>query len=351
MFLNSLIIRLIISKLILSLGYGGFLFYQPLIFSQPLALNKESVQAVNLQEQKDNQNFAVKSLPLSFDKIKLSPRLRPEAKFSLRLSAQSYAVVDETTETVLAKQAENIPRSIGSLSKLMTALVFLDNKPNWEKQITIEKSDEREGKVCISAGEKISVKNLFYASLVESCNTATIALARSSGLTLENFAKKMNQKALNLGLKTSSFVEPTGLNSNNQSSAREVAILLKNALKNEFISQAVLQKTYNIEVVDTLGKNIKRRVINTDELLSNDFKNSNIQAVVGAKTGFIEEAGYCFAVMTENKNTQKIITVILGAESHYRRFSEAKDLAEWVYQSYLWPGQEGFEKLSQNNPY
>jgi len=272
MFLNSLIVRLVVSKLILSLGYGGFLFYQPMIFSQPLVLNKENVQALILEKQKNNQIFVIRGLPLSFDKLKLIPRLRQEAKFSLKLSAQSYAVIDENTEALLAKQAENIPRSIGSLSKLMTALVFLEGNPNWEKQIIIEKSDEREGKVCILAGEKITIKNLFYASLVESCNTATIALARSGGLTLEEFAKKMNQKAINLGLKTSYFAEPTGLNSHNYSSAREVAVLLKNALKDEFISRAVLQKTYDMDVVNTLGSTVKRRLINTDELLSNDFK-------------------------------------------------------------------------------
>src|SRR3989339_33112 len=269
MFLNSLIVRLVVSKLILSLGYGGFLFYQPMIFSQPLVLNKENVQALILEKQKNNQIFVIRGLPLSFDKLKLIPRLRQEAKFSLKLSAQSYAVIDENTEALLAKQAENIPRSIGSLSKLMTALVFLEGNPNWEKQIIIEKSDEREGKVCILAGEKITIKNLFYASLVESCNTATIALARSGGLTLEEFAKKMNQKAINLGLKTSYFAEPTGLNSHNYSSAREVAVLLKNALKDEFISRAVLQKTYDMDVVNTLGSTVKRRLINTDELLSN----------------------------------------------------------------------------------
>ena len=339
------LLKIVVAKIILSLGYSGFLVYQPVIFSEPPQI---AHLVVNVETQKGGDAAKSNSLPLSKDKIRPEPRRKDGEDFSTKLSAQSYVVVDAETEKNLLSEAADAPRAIGSITKLMSAIIFLENSPAWDKEVVIDKNDGGQGKLYVFEGETANVKDLFFASLVGSSNNATMALARSSGLSLEAFVQKMNQKAKALGLKNTFFKEPTGLDSNNRSTAREVALLLKYALQKDLIREAVTVKNYDITVVNTDKKLIKRLVENTDILLSNDFKDSHINSILGAKTGFIEEAGYCFVMETQNKDGKKIIAAILGADNHFNRFSEAKVLAEWVYKNYLWPGEEGFDELVQN---
>ncbi|MCX6779130.1 MAG: serine hydrolase [Candidatus Magasanikbacteria bacterium] len=344
MFSLPFLIKIVVVKIILSLGYSGFLVYQPLVFSEPPQLQQIQARAIEQKEIKKN-NFA--SLPLSVDRIKPQPRLKEGVFFSSKLSAQSYVVLDTETEKILLSEAENAPRSIGSITKLMTAIVFLENNPAWEKKVVVEKEDGVQGKLYLFDGESINIRDLFYASLVGSSNNATMALARGNDVNVEEFVKKMNKKAAELGLKKTVFFELTGLSFRNQSTAREVALILKYALQKNLIKEAVTTKKYEITVNDASGKEVKRQVSNTDILLFSDFQNSPIDSILGAKTGFIDEAGYCFTMETQNKDENRITTVVLGSDTHFDRFSEAKFLAEWVYKNYLWPGQEGFEKLSQ----
>lgn len=345
MFSTPFLVKIIVAKVILSLSYGGFLAYQPAIFSEPPQLAQLAVKQNPVKNNLSVKNK--KTLPLSVDRIKPQPKIKEGAVFSSKLSAQSYAVLDLETEKILLGAEENSPRSIGSISKLMTAIVFLENNPQWDKEITIDKDDGQLGKLYLFEGEKVSVKDLFFTSLVGSSNNATVALARSGNLSLADFVQKMNRKAVELGLRNTTFVEPTGLSSDNHSTAKEVALILKHALKQDLIKEAVTTKNYIINVIGSGGKNIKRDVINTDILLFNDFSNSPIKSILGAKTGFIDEAGYCFTMETQNADEKKIVTVVLGANTHFDRFSEAKLLAEWVYKNYLWPGEEGFEKLTK----
>jgi len=345
MFSLPFLIKLIVVKIILSLGYSGFLVYQPLIFSEPPQLQQLAARAVEQKGIKKNNNAP--TLPLSVERIKPQPRLKEGSIFSSKLSAQSYVVLDTETEKNLIGEAENAPRSIGSITKLMTAIVFLENNPAWEKQVIVQKNDGVLGKLYLFDGDNISIRDLFYASLVGSSNNATVALARGSDASVEEFVKKMNKKAGELGLKKTVFFEPTGLDHRNQSTAKEVALILKYALQKDLIKEAVTTKKYEITVSDTFGKQTKRQVANTDILLFSDFENSPINFILGAKTGFIDEAGYCFTMETQNKEGKRVITVVLGSDTHFDRFSEAKFLAEWAYKNYLWPGQDGFEKLSQ----
>lgn len=342
----SFLVKIIVAKIILSLGYSGFLAYQPKIFSEPPQLASIAIT----RSQNENKQLAEKqkSLPLSVDRIKPQPRRKSNTPFSIKLSAQSYVVMDAETEKILLGEAENAPRSMASITKLMTAIIFLESNPSWDEKVNIQKEDGNQGKIYIFEGESVNVKDLFYASLVGSSNNATVALARSSKMNLEEFVKKMNKKAGELGLKQTRFVEPTGLDYRNQSTAKEVAVILKYALQKDILREALLTPNYEITVLNKDNRQVKRRVANTDILLSSDFKNSPIESILGAKTGFIDEAGYNFTMLTQNKDRNKVAVVVLGADTHFDRFSEAKVLAEWVYKNYLWPGQDGFEKLSQD---
>lgn len=277
----------------------------------------------------------VKTLPLSLTRAERAPQRRTgAADFDIRkVTFKSAFVMDEDTENPLFAFNENEIRSIGSLTKLMSALVFLDTLPPWDKVVMIEAADGSQGRFNVAEGEQITIKDLFYVSLISSSNNATMALARSTGLPLEEFVKKMNAKAVDLGLKQTKFVEPTGLDPANQSTAKEIAWLLRFALSEKIIQEAVAKKNYTFRL---MPNGPTRNIRSTNVLLSERLPVGAVK-IIGGKTGYVEEAGYCFAVVLENQEGRQIIAVVLGSDSHYGRFSEARALAEWVFSAYEWP--------------
>jgi D-alanyl-D-alanine endopeptidase (penicillin-binding protein 7) len=279
----------------------------------------------------------VKTLPLALSRSERAPQRKPEmVDFDIRKATfKSAIVIDEDTENTLFAFNENEVRSIGSLTKLMTALVFLDTAPQWNKVVTIESTDGSQGRLNVVEGEQVTVKDLFHVSLVSSSNNATMALTRSTGLHIEEFVKRMNVKATDLGLKQTIFTEPTGLDPANQSTAKEIAWLLKFALSEKNIKEIVVKNNYTFNL---MPNGPTRNISSTNVLLSERLPVGAVK-IVGGKTGFVEEAGYCFAVALENKDGHQIITVVLGSSTHYGRFSETRSLTEWVFGAYAWPPQ------------
>lgn len=328
--------------MVLSLGVLSFL---PL---STLPLNSRIVQSGEQRGGDLRQVAELKNgLPLAQKKVDLSPRRQPKTEFDLKLSAKSFLVLDEATELPLVSQEADTVRPVGSITKLLTVLVFLKNQPSWDKEMTIEAQDGREGRLFLDEGDRTRVYDLFYATLVGSSNNAAMALARSTGLSLEDFVFKMNQEATALGLKHTVAVEPTGLNSQNRSTAKEVALLLKIALRDPLIKKATTAKSYMLTVIDAGGQSVKKEIRATNLLLTAGLKDSRIASVEGGKTGFIDEAGHGVAVEVKNAAGRKLIVVVLGSASNDGRFSEARALADWAYRSYLWPGDTGYEVAAE----
>lgn len=220
---------------------------------------------------------------------------------------------------------------LASITKLATALVFLDNNPGWDEVYEIKREDRREGgKIYLFMGEKVKVKDLFYLSLVGSDNTAAIGLVNSTGLSEEEFVKKMNEKTSGMDLKNTFFYDPTGLDNNNVSTAGEIAVFARAAFSSEYISEATLTKKYEFL---TLGGR-KKIVYSTDDLL--DVFPQNGIKIAGGKTGYTEAAGYCFVGKFIDHNGREMISVVLGADTKDGRFTETRNLVEWAYESYVW---------------
>ncbi len=246
----------------------------------------------------------------------------------IKTTAKSFIIIDaKTKKTLLAKDSEKrLP--IASLTKLMTALTFLDANPNWEQMITMIKTDERIGsRIRVSDGDIIKLKDVFFSALIGSANNAIMALVRSTGLGEQAFVARMNEKAKSLGLEDTNFVEPTGLDQNNLSSARDLARLLSEALENNQIREALDDEEYRFE---TVNDQVWHTVKNTDKLLKSYLD------VIGGKTGFTDEAGYNLALETKGTRGQTIVLVILGSRSSQDRFEEAKGLATWAFENYQW---------------
>ncbi|MDD5071627.1 MAG: serine hydrolase [Patescibacteria group bacterium] len=254
----------------------------------------------------------------------------PEAG-EFTVTANSAVAVDKESGALLFSHNSKEVTAIASLTKLMTALVFLDYNPGWDSPYEIKKEDRREGgKIHLFQGERVTVKDLFHLSLVASDNTSAIALVRSTGLAEEEFVEKMNEKASALGLVNTRFRDPIGLNNNNVSTAEEAAKMIIYSLDRRSIREATLIKEYKFKTL--AGKT--KKVSTTDYLLEN-FPANGLE-IIGGKTGYTDLAGYCFAGEFTDGNGREIATVILGGQSSRQRFEETKNLAEWVYENYEW---------------
>ena len=245
----------------------------------------------------------------------------------VKVTAESAVVLDLSTGAVLWQKNAEQSRSMASITKLMTALVFLEHNPGWQTTVTFQEIDETNGGTAhILRGETVSVKNLFYTALIASDNNSTNALVRSTGLSHEEFIKLMNQKAQELELLHTSFTGVTGLNDNNQSTALEIAQLAKIAFANEDIKSATSRKTYSFIALSGQA----HKIYSTNRSLDDYLK------VVAGKTGFITASGYCLVDEIRGNEEQEIIVVILGSETHEDRFQDMNILAAWVLDNFVW---------------
>ena len=220
---------------------------------------------------------------------------------------------------------------IASITKLATALVFLNHNPGWEEVYTIKDEDRREGgRINVFKGDRVKVNDLFNLSLVGSDNTATIALVRSTGMSEKEFVQKMNETAEALGLDNTRFFDAVGLSNDNVSTAREVAKLAQSALAKAEIREATLKKKHEFFTLG--GKKII--IYNTDDLLHN-FPQNGLK-IQGGKTGYTESAGYCFVGKFIDQAGREIISVVLGSPDNDSRFSQTKNLVEWAYKNFIW---------------
>jgi len=271
------------------------------------------------------------SLPLAKNKL-AEPKKINHDSLGIEVTAEAGILVDRASGKVLWQKDASQVRSIASLTKLMTVLVFLDNNPGWDEIVTIKDDDQRQGGVMfLATGDKVTVRDLFYLSLVRSVNCSAAALARSTGLTPEEFVQNMNSKAKELEMDNTYFVEPTGLDPKNISTAEDVVKLLDYVMQNNAIANATTLREYSVNI---LNKGIKRTAQSTDWLLGG-FLNQEPYEILGGKTGYLVEAGYCLGLITEKQGHQ-VISVMLGSKSISDRFNDTKGIVDWGFRNYYW---------------
>ncbi len=263
-------------------------------------------------------------LPANVDR----PAVRQEAPV---VDAKSVAVLTDDGHIWLSAKAPERRQAIASITKLMTALVFLDKNPGWEKEYTIARRDLVEGgKVNLYLGDTVKVKDLFNASLVASDNGATLALARSTGLSDEQFIAAMNQKAKDLGLMQTEFSDAVGLNNDNLSTAKDVARLAQAALNQPDIAAAAVRSSYRFQTVAGQEKALE----STDWLLEGDLP-KGLQ-VLGGKTGYTDQSGYCFVGRFKDEQGRSVIVAVLDSGGKNERFLQARALATWAFTYCQW---------------
>ena len=240
------------------------------------------------------------------------------------INARSAIIYDRETTQIIWGKNEMQKRPMASTTKIMTAIVVLENS-NLSDVVTISKKAASVGgsRLKISAGDKITVNDLLYGLMLRSGNDAAIALAEYVGGSVEGFSVLMNNKAKELGLNNTNFVTPHGLdNENHYTTAYELAYLTDYALNNKAFSKIVNTKSISIRINGNL-----RNIYNTNELLG------NLNGVNGVKTGFTNGAGRCL-VTSCTRNNNQIITVILGCDTKKQRTSDSTKLIEYAFNNY-----------------
>ncbi|PKM91125.1 hypothetical protein CVU82_03665 [Candidatus Falkowbacteria bacterium HGW-Falkowbacteria-1] len=252
-------------------------------------------------------------------------------------SVSAILISEKDWKTVYEKNADQ-ENPVASLTKLLSTLTFfLDdkNKDRMEEIVRYSVQDEnynqeyfdkwQVARINLNHGDELSVKDVVYSALVRSANNVVETMVRVSGLSRENFIKKMNDTASDLGLLSSHFYEPTGLNAKNVSTAREFALISKKAFENSIISNASVTKSYKFFTRN--DNSLKLRYNSSDLVLNNNYKNFKI---IGSKTGYIDDSsGYCLVSRAEI-NGENFIAVILNASTREQSFKEMTELFDFA---------------------
>ena len=242
------------------------------------------------------------------------------------LSAGSIISIDEETGSTLYEKNAHQSRQIASLTKLMTAVIILEeNELSSIVKVPGVANSQDGSQMFLRTDEEITVENLMYGLMINSANDAALALAEYNAGSIDKFVEKMNKKAEELNLKETHFQNPIGLdNKDNYSSAYDLANLARYIYQKDFIRKATVIK--EMEVKSTDGKTT-HKLKSTNDLLDSYLK------IKGLKTGTTDKAGQCLVAVAENASTNEIITIVLGSPA---RFSESKVLIDWTFRAYTW---------------
>ena len=237
-----------------------------------------------------------------------------------RIRAAAAMLYNPRTDEVIWERRGLDQRPIASITKVMTALVLLDQDPELARDVVVSRRDVRRASTTyLRRGERVTLEELLHLALIASDNVAARILARASGWGTRRFVEQMNGKAAALGLEATRFVEPSGLDERNVSTPYDVARLIATASEVPALSRIMRKWTHRVRT-DRRRLDIR----NTNRLLRSPH------VIQGGKTGYISEAGFCLTVLVEVPDADPVALVVLGAGSNARRFSETRRLIDWV---------------------
>ena len=252
--------------------------------------------------------------------LEVSSSISEEPKINSRASI----VYDRISGSILFGKNENEKRKMASTTKIMTAIIVLENS-KLDDIVTISSKAAGTGgsRLGLHTNDKISVRDLLYGLLLCSGNDAAVALAEHIAGSLTEFATLMNQKCISLKLTSTHFITPHGLdNDDHYTTAFELALITNYALKNETFSKYVCTKNYTIFI-----NGYPKTLSNTNELLG------NLNGVYGVKTGFTNGANRCLVTSIKRGNMD-LICVVLGADTKKDRTQDSIKLIEYAFKNF-----------------
>lgn len=241
-----------------------------------------------------------------------------------RVSAAAYVLMDADSGKVLAAKNPYERRAPASLTKIMTALVALENA-SLDETISVSSRAARIGgsTLGVRAGERVELWKILYGMLFRSGNDAALAIAESIGGSQTRFAQMMNEKARKLGAYNTNFLNPHGLpQAGHYSTAYDLAIIARAAMKNEVFAKIVGRTERNV-----IWNNYEREIVNINKFLT------QYAGATGVKTGYASVAGYCLAA-SASRDGRNLIAIILNDRSSDARWWDAARLMDYGFQNY-----------------
>ncbi|MEE0017145.1 MAG: D-alanyl-D-alanine carboxypeptidase family protein [Clostridia bacterium] len=245
-----------------------------------------------------------------------------------KVNAISAVVVDGDTGRILWGKNENKPMAMASTTKIMTALVALENS-DITKETTVSKNATLASpvKMHLSVGEKMTIEQLLYAMMLQSYNDSAVAVAEAVGGSVEKFCTMMNEKAKEIGCSDTVFETPNGLDKgNHHSTAEDMSKIGVYALKNQKLMEIMNTRNYTFKSSKTTYS-----FVNKDRLLS------EYEGAIGMKTGFTGKAGHCF-VGAANRGNITLVSVVLasgwGTAGKSRKWIDTKALLNYGFNNY-----------------
>lgn len=259
------------------------------------------------------------------------PLVKAEETEDLAPNAKSAIMIEASTGEILFQKNKDEKLAPASMTKMMSMLLIMEEIENgnlkWNEMITTsEKASSMGGsQIFLKVGEKMTVEDLLKGVAIASGNDAVVALAERISGSEEQFVKRMNIRAKDLGLKNTNFINATGLTADNHySSAYDMSLIAKELVKHE----KILEFTSTYE--DYLRKDTKSPfwLVNTNRLVR--FK----EGVDGLKTGFTDEAGYCLTA-TMKKDNMRLITVVMKEENTSKRSADTTKMLDYGFNIYM----------------
>ena len=257
--------------------------------------------------------------------------VKAEETEDLAPNAKSAIMIEASTGEILFQKNKDEKLAPASMTKMMSMLLIMEEIENgnlkWNEMITTsEKASSMGGsQIFLKVGEKMTVEDLLKGVAIASGNDAVVALAERVSGSEEQFVKRMNIRAKDLGLKNTNFINATGLTADNHySSAYDMSLIAKELVKHE----KILEFTSTYE--DYLRKDTKSPfwLVNTNRLVR--FK----EGVDGLKTGFTDEAGYCLTA-TMKKDNMRLITVVMKEENTSKRSADTTKMLDYGFNIYM----------------
>lgn len=248
------------------------------------------------------------------------------------LNSRRYIIFDRLSKRALYGKDIDKETAMASTTKIMTAIIVLENCNNLKEEFTIpEKVSHVQGSTLgLKKDDKITLNDLLYGLLLRSGNDCAVALSIAIAENTENFMSLMNKKAKDLGLTKTHFVTPHGLDDpNHYTTPYELALITDYALKNEKFAKIVKTVNYTIQI-----NNVPKEIKNTNEVLCN-----NVEGVYGVKTGFTNNAGRCLVTSVKRNNLDFII-IVLAADSRKYRAEDTVKLINYAFKNYRYENLE-----------
>lgn len=286
----------------------------------------------------DSRRVARAALPFGFARVVVLEKdgtsaarapIQTNASLAPSIDAEAAIVVDRASGTTLYEKNADTEWWLASLTKLMTAQVFLGTKPDLSKTVAYTEEDRTIGGRIrhITNGEKMTLKDALYATLIGSANDTAKILGRSTSYSTADFLEAMKTRAKSLGLSKTTFGDFAGLSLENRSTAREYSKVVSAAAEYFPIRDASLTPSYAF----TTSIGTPHTIKNTNTLLGKTDFSFRV-----AKTGYLDEAKNNFTGIVSDAKGNELVIVIFGSSTGAARFQSFEKIAAWAYANWKW---------------